>query len=54
MPKAKVSSERIKKVAELEFADEEGIMHRFTWRTISTWLYRFKLYGITGLSKRQP
>jgi putative transposase len=41
--------DRIKKVSELAFADENGIERRFTWRTISTWLYRFKVSGITGV-----
>lgn len=41
--------DRIKKVSELAFTDENGIQRRFTWRTISTWLYRFKISGITGV-----
>ncbi len=41
--------ERIKKVSELSFTDEDGNMHQFTWRTISTWLYRFKVNGVTGI-----
>jgi putative transposase len=41
--------DRIKKVSELAFADEDGIERRFTWRTISTWLYRFKVSGVTGV-----
>jgi transposase InsO family protein len=41
--------ERIKNVAETTFADEDGQERRFTWRTISTWLYRYKLHGVTGM-----
>ncbi len=41
--------ERIKKVSELTFTDENGTERHFTWRTISTWLYRFKVSGVTGI-----
>lgn len=41
--------DRIKKVSELKFTDEEGNLRQFTWRTISTWYYRYKNYGITGV-----
>jgi transposase InsO family protein len=41
--------DRIKKVSELPFTDENGTERRFTWRTISTWLYRFKISGVTGI-----
>jgi transposase InsO family protein len=41
--------DRIKKVSEMAFTDEYGIERNFTWRTISTWLYRFKCSGITGI-----
>lgn len=41
--------ERIRKVSELTFTDDDGIDRRFTWRTISTWLYRFKVSGVTGV-----
>ena len=34
--------QRIRAVSEQSFEDEEGIPHKFTWRTISTWLYRYK------------
>jgi len=42
--------DRIRKVSELTFTDEEGVERRFTWRTISTWLYRFKVSGVTGIN----
>lgn len=41
--------DRIKKISEAVFVDEEGCERRFTWRTVSTWLYRYKIYGITGM-----
>ncbi len=45
--------ERIKNVAERTFCDAQtGAEYRFTWRTISTWLYRFKQHGITTLENR--
>lgn len=41
--------QRIRAVSEQSFTDEEGIPHRFTWRTISTWLYRYKVQGSTSM-----
>jgi putative transposase len=41
--------ERIKKASEKVFEDEEGCPRQFTWRTISTWYYRYKKDGITGV-----
>lgn len=46
----KTRHERIHNVAEMTFLDEEGDPHRFTWRTIQTWYYRYKNYGITGMT----
>ncbi len=44
---------RIKHVASRSFTDEQtGCKYRFTWRTISTWLYRFKKHGITTLDNK--
>jgi len=40
-------------VANQTFLDEEGNPRRFTWRTISTWYYRYKSRGVTGLDVRQ-
>jgi len=45
----KTIRERIQKVSELKFTDEDGNIRQFTWRTISTWFYRYKNYGITGV-----
>lgn len=44
---------RIKSVSERTFVDQQsGCEYRFTWRTISTWLYRFKKHGITTLDNK--
>ena len=44
---------RIKTVAERTFTDEQtGCEYQFTWRTISTWLYRFKKKGLTSLDNK--
>jgi len=45
----KTRHERIHKVAEMTFLDEEGGQHRFTWRTIQTWYYRYKNHGVTAM-----
>lgn len=45
--------ERIKAVSLQTFTDREsGIHYQFTWRTISTWLYRYKKQGITTLEPK--
>jgi transposase InsO family protein len=43
---------RIKNTAKLKFIDEEGNLRSFTWRTISTWYYRYKVHGITGVGTK--
>jgi putative transposase len=44
---------RIKFVADKKFTDVlTGTEHQFTWRTISTWLYRHQLRGITTLENK--
>lgn len=47
----KTIRERIRSVAERSFEDN-GSVYRFTWRTISTWFYRFKRYGMTSLDNK--
>jgi putative transposase len=47
----KTIRERIQKVSGIIFADEDGNHRKFTWRTISTWYYRYKNRGITGIQK---
>ena len=48
--KGKTIVKRIKNTAKLKFIDEEGNARTFTWRTISTWYYRYKAHGITGVA----
>jgi len=44
---------RIQSVATRTFVDSRtDKSYQFTWRTISTWLYRFKKYGITTLDNK--
>jgi transposase InsO family protein len=43
---------RIKAVAGQRFGDEEGVPHQFTWRTISTWYYVYKVHGPAALESR--
>ena len=50
MAEGETIRERIKNTADLTFTDEEGNARRFTWRTISTWYYRYKNHGVTGVS----
>lgn len=45
--------ERVKQVSGRTFTDPQtGLAYQFTWRTISTWLYRHKKYGITTLDNK--
>ena len=46
----KTSHARILHVADLTFIDEEGNPRRFTWRTVQTWMYRYRKHGITGVT----
>jgi putative transposase len=46
----KTIRERIQNTAGLLFTDEDGNPRRFTWRTISTWFYRYKNHGVTGVT----
>ncbi len=46
----KTIQERIQNTAGLVFTDEDGNPRRFTWRTISTWFYRYKNHGVTGVT----
>ena len=48
--KGKTIQQRIQNTAQLTFIDEEGNKRNFTWRTISTWYYRYKNHGITGMT----
>ena len=46
----KTRQERIHHVAKMTFLDEQGAPHRFTWRTIQTWYYRYKNQGVTAMN----
>lgn len=43
---------RIKNVSKQTFLNEHGEKCRFTWRTISTWLYRYKSQGVTTMDPK--
>lgn len=44
---------RIKHVAQRRFVDAQiGQSYQFTWRTISTWLYRFKKHSVIALDNK--
>ncbi len=49
----KTIAQRIKNLATQMFTDEDGHQRQFTWRTISTWLYRYKSHGVTGIENHQ-
>ena len=45
--------DRIKTVSLRTFTDQQtGLHYQFTWRTNSTWLYRYKKDGITTLDQK--
>lgn len=48
----KNSQQRIENVSKLIFTDENGNPRKFTWRTIATWLYRYRKHGITGVTNQ--
>jgi transposase InsO family protein len=45
--------ERIKRVAETAFTDEQGMSRQFTWRTIQTWYSRYQKHGITSMESKK-
>lgn len=44
--------ERIRSVSKTTFIDEDNQPRNFTWRTISTWLYRYKIGGVTLMENK--
>ena len=45
--------DRIKTVSQQTFVDHQtGQTYHFTWRTIETWLCRYKKHGVTSLDKK--
>src|SRR5258708_39893513 len=43
---------RIQAVSQMIFTDEDGIPRQFTWRTISTWLCRYRKHGVTVMENK--
>jgi transposase InsO family protein len=43
---------RIQAVSQMTFTDEEGQPRQFTWRTISTWLCRYRKHGATVMENK--
>lgn len=52
MAEGKTIRERIRQATTLDFHDEEGLCHRFTWRTIETWRTRYQKHGRTVVAPR--
>ena len=53
MPPVVRFASRIKAVSQQTFSDPtSGQSYQFTWRTISTWLYRYKKNGVTTLENK--
>jgi len=48
----KTQQDRLKHVAAMVFNDEDGISRQFTWKTIQTWLWRYKTLGIMSMQTR--
>jgi len=45
--------ERLQKVAELTFVDEDGAARQFTWRTIQMRFYYYRHYRVTSLEPKK-
>jgi putative transposase len=43
---------RIQGVSQMTFTDEDGHPRQFTWRTISTWLCRYRKHGVTVMENK--
>ena len=52
LAEGRTMAERLKKVASMTFVDEDGQPRTFTWRTIQTWFYYYKHYGVTRLNTK--
>ena len=52
MAEGKTERARIQAVSQMTFTDEEGLPRQFTWRTISTWLCRYRKHGVTVMEKQ--
>jgi len=45
--------DRFRKVSERSFTDDQGNVHRFTWRTIETWWVRYHKHGVTSMESKE-
>jgi transposase InsO family protein len=52
MAEGKTIHARIQAVSQMSFTDEDGQSRRFTWRTIQTWLSRYKKHGVTVMENK--
>jgi|SRR5579863_1683849 putative transposase len=52
MAEGKTERARIQAVSQMTFIDEDGQPRQFTWRTISTWLCRYRKHGVTVMEKQ--
>ena len=43
---------RLQTVSQMVFTDEDGHRRQFTWRTISTWLCRYRKHGVTVMENK--
>src|SRR5512137_903246 len=52
MAEGQTEQARIQAVSRMTFTDEEGHPRQFTWRTISTWLCRYRKHGVTVMENQ--
>jgi len=52
LAEGRTMQERLQKVSEMTFTDEDGVPRKFTWRTIQTWFYYYRHYGVTSLEPK--
>ena len=52
MAEGDTEQKRIQAVSQMTFTDEEGHPRQFTWRTISTWLCRYRKHGVTVMENK--
>ena len=52
MAEGNTERKRIQTVSQMTFTDEDGQPRQFTWRTISTWLCRYRKHGVTVMENK--
>ena len=52
LAEGKTMLDRLKTVSQMTFVDEDGMPRQFTWRTIQTWFYYYRHYGVTSLEPK--